>query len=172
MPAKTPIELSLGDTDNRRLCPALTNPSPSPLEKNGGRRSNCTVISAKRVIKRTRIHRNYAYCGMAANCLVVSRPRHEKRLNEPRGIELPGVISADHFHSIGCLARPSPGPIPRAGYVEWETFLESSHLMTANRFEIVGVASLMSLIIFAHDPGLVMTLLSSPRIWPAVLDAS
>ena len=48
VPENTPIELSLGDTDSKRLCPALTNFSPSPLEINGGRRSNCTVISAKK----------------------------------------------------------------------------------------------------------------------------
>ena len=39
VPAKTAIELSLGDTDVERLCPALTNSSLLPLEKNGGKRS-------------------------------------------------------------------------------------------------------------------------------------
>lgn len=48
MPAKSAIELSLGDTDDKRVCPATTNTSPSPLEKNGGRRSRCTAISGGR----------------------------------------------------------------------------------------------------------------------------
>jgi hypothetical protein len=45
VPANTVIELSLGDTDSKRLCPDFTNSSPSPLEMNGGRRSKCTAIS-------------------------------------------------------------------------------------------------------------------------------
>ena len=120
MPANTPIELSLGDTDSKRLCPALTNSSPSPLEINGGRRSNCTVISAKKEREKgQKMNSTPQELRSLWTGEELSRSRHGQRLNGPRGIELPRVISlpmsADHFRP-GCLGptftslHPAPHP--------------------------------------------------------------
>lgn len=160
MPANTPIELSLGDTDNRRLCPALTNSSLSPLRINGGRRSNCTVISAKQERNGLEVSSNsWGLCSVEL-FLFASR----KRLNSPRGrgIELPRVISADHFHFCCSSSGPhTSGRKCRVGTL--------SHKFTPNGRNSVwncacGFTDEPDNL--AHDPGFVITLPISPRIWP------
>jgi hypothetical protein len=97
VPAKAAIELSLGDTESKRLCPAFTNSSPSPLEKNGGRRSRCTAISGQK--KRSEVshdHKEYAYCSPLTKSISFAR---RWKAQQATWIELGRVISADHFCS-------------------------------------------------------------------------
>ena len=128
VPANSAIELSLGDTDNKRLCPASTNSSPSPRRINGGRRSNCTAISAAEKKKwGFKMSTNPRESRSLWDGDELSRSRHEERLNVPRGIELPRVISADHFQ-FGVWSDVHPVPYLEQQLSSGKSFFWKIHI--------------------------------------------
>ena len=139
VPANTDIELSLGDTDSKRLCPVFANCSPSPLEMNGGKRSRCTVISGQeRVRKRAKIERGCAHqqCGLVTNGVSPRFVRVTgKGSTRPRGLNLLRVISTDHLRLPFSWYDLHPAPASRAANVDWEYI--SSGKFTSNGRESV-----------------------------------